>query len=332
MNQVRSLLTQQLGSESGTYNSLSQIGVAFQKSGALALDTNKLSTAISNDANSVVKVLASLNTATDSRVSVVSVPTAVSTGNYSLNVSTAATRGTLVGNASANLTITAGINDAVNFTVNGTAASITLGAGTYTSADALATEVSSKLNAVSALKSAGISVTASASAGVLTLTSARYGITSSVTVTGGNGATDLLGASPTSTTGVNIAGTINGGAATGSEQNLTSAAGLILKINSSSTGSHGTVTIARGIASQIDTTLTNILGTSGSISSRIDGLNKSIASNQKQQESLNSRLTLIQQRYLKQFSALDAALTSLNQTSTYLTQQFTALQKSTSSS
>ena len=94
------------------------------------------------------------------------------------------------------MTITAGVNDQLNIIVDGVAASVTLAAGTYASADALAAEVQSKLNGAASLMGAGNSVAVSQSGGVLSITSARYGSASSVTITGGNGAADLMGASP----------------------------------------------------------------------------------------------------------------------------------------
>lgn len=330
LTQLRSLLTTQLGSESGTYTSLNQIGVSFQKNGTLALDNAKLTTAINTDVSSVTRVLATVTSSNDPRISVVSTASTVSAGTYPININTAATRGNVAGNSAANLTITAGINDTLNFTVNGTAGSITLAPGTYTSAEALATEVSSKINAVSAVKTAGAAVTTSTNSGILSVYSTSYGSSSSFTITGGNGASDLFGASPTTTTGINVAGTLNSTSGTGSGQLLTSTTGLVIKADTTSTGTHGSITVARGIASRIDQFLTNFLGTSGSISSRIEGLNKSISSNTKQQEALSNRLTAIEKRYRAQYSALDASLTSLNQTSSYLTQQFNALLNSSS--
>ncbi|RCS58222.1 flagellar filament capping protein FliD [Parvibium lacunae] len=328
LNQIRGLLTRQLGSESGTYSSLSQIGIAFQKDGTLALNSSKLNAAITADASSVTKLLANVSTSSDPRVAVVSTASTVSAGSYPVAVTSAATQGKVVGNAAANLTITAGVNDTLTVSVNGTSATITIAPGTYASAASLATEIGSKLNAASALQAVGASVTATAGSGILSLTSTSYGTTSTVSVTGGNGATDAFGATPTSTAGQNVNGTISGSAANGSGQILTSTAGLILRTTSNATGSLGTVTVSRGLGAQIESTLANILGTTGSISSRVEGLNKSVEANNKQQQAMSTRLAQIEQRYRTQYSALDAALTRLTQTSTYLSQQFAALQNS----
>lgn len=77
--------------------------------------------------------------------------------------------------------------------------------------------------------------------------------------------------------------------------------------------------------SSLKTTTTNLLGTTGVIASRTNGLNASVTSIGKQIDALNNRLTIIEQTYRAQFTALDTTMTSMNTTSTYLTQQLAKL-------
>ncbi|MBS0354811.1 MAG: flagellar filament capping protein FliD [Proteobacteria bacterium] len=77
--------------------------------------------------------------------------------------------------------------------------------------------------------------------------------------------------------------------------------------------------------SALKTTTTNLLGTTGVIASRTNGLNASVTSIGKQITALNNRLTIIEQTYRAQFTALDTTMTSMNTTSTYLTQQLAKL-------
>lgn len=86
-----------------------------------------------------------------------------------------------------------------------------------------------------------------------------------------------------------------------------------------------------GIAVRFNTMLEGIVGSSGLISSRTDGINASIKDLQKRADALNLRLTMIESRYRKQFTALDSLVASMNQTSTYLTQQLANLPGSSSS-
>ncbi len=215
------------------------------------------------------------------------------------------------------------------------AASVTLAAGTYGSTDALAAEVQSKLNGAASLTTAGISVLVSQSAGMLSITSAQYGSNSRIGLSGGNGASNLMGAAPVITAGVDVAGTINGAAATGSGQMLTAAAGqaaegLRLAINGGSPGARGTVNFSRGYADQLNKLATSLVATDGIISGRVDGINTSIKDIDRRQDDFNQRLTAVEARYRAQFSALDTMLSSLNQTSQFLQQQLATLPKNNS--
>lgn len=73
-----------------------------------------------------------------------------------------------------------------------------------------------------------------------------------------------------------------------------------------------------------------MLGTTGSITAATDGAKASIKSIDTQREQLKARLITIEARYKKQFSALDSLISSMNTTSTYLTQQLANLPGSSS--
>jgi flagellar hook-associated protein 2 len=63
------------------------------------------------------------------------------------------------------------------------------------------------------------------------------------------------------------------------------------------------------------------------LSSRTDGINRSIKDVGTQRDALNLRLTAIEKRYRAQFTALDTLVASMQQTSSYLTQQLASLTK-----
>lgn len=79
--------------------------------------------------------------------------------------------------------------------------------------------------------------------------------------------------------------------------------------------------------SALKTTTTDLLGTSGVIASRTDGLNASVKGISKRIDAINNRLAIIEQTYRTQFTALDTTMTSMGTTSTYLTQQLALLSK-----
>ncbi|EXI77639.1 MAG: Flagellar cap protein [Candidatus Accumulibacter appositus] len=68
-----------------------------------------------------------------------------------------------------------------------------------------------------------------------------------------------------------------------------------------------------------------LVGTSGLIAARREGLNISIASLGKQSDVLVDRLTGIEARYRKQFTALDTLISGMTSTSNFLTQQLAIL-------
>jgi flagellar hook-associated protein 2 len=81
-----------------------------------------------------------------------------------------------------------------------------------------------------------------------------------------------------------------------------------------------------GIAVNFNNLMTSLVGTSGTLISRTDGINQSIKYITKQQTALSLHLTKIEANYRAQFSALDTTVASMQATSTYLTQQLTYLQ------
>lgn len=327
-SQVRGVLSDALSSDL-TYKTLSQVGVTFQKDGSLSLDSSKLQSALTSNSAAVAAVFASHGSASDSLASYVSSTDKTQSGSYALSVTQLATQGKLVGSAAAGLTITAGVNDALTVTVDGTSAAITLAAQTYTSAAALAAEVQSKINGATAFSGAGISVAVTNSAGVLTVSSNRYGSASNASISG-NGADNLSGAGRTATNGLDAAGKIGGVTADGSGQNLTAAAGsnangLKLLVSGGATGDRGTVKFSHGYAFQLDALIDDILSDTGTLTSSTEGLNRRIEDITSRREVLNRRLVEIEARYRKQFTTLDTLLSGMTQTSSYLQQQLANL-------
>ena len=332
-SQLRGIFNTSLSSAGGGLSTLSDIGIAFQADGTLKLDTARLNTALNDLTKDVSTLFAAVGKPTDSLVSFVTSGTDTKNGSYAVNVTQLATQGAAVGGVSAGLTIGAGSNDTLDLSVDGVAASVTLAAGTYTAA-ALAAEIQSKINGVTALSSAGIKVAVTQSGGVLSVTSSRYGSASAVSITGGNAATGLFGAL-LETAGVDVAGSIGGIAATGSGQMLTGsgdAAGLALKVSGGTTGNRGSVNYARGFAYELDKLVGRMLENDNLIDGRIDGINASIKDIGRRRDVLTLRLEQIEKRYRAQFTALDTMIASMTKTSDFLTQQLANLPGSSSSS
>lgn len=327
-SQLRALFNTALSSAGGGLTTLADIGVTFQTDGTLKLDATKLTKALNDGSKDISTLFAAIGKPSDSLVGFVSSTADTQDGSYAINVSQLATRGKTVGGGAAVLTINAGSNDTLSVTVDGVSASLTLAAGTYT-ATTLAAEIQSRINGASALSSAGIGVTVTQDLGVLTVTSNRYGSSSKVAITGGTAAADLFGAA-TQTDGVDVAGSIGGVAASGSGQALTGAgdaSGLKVNITGGATGDRGTIGFARGYADLLDKLVGRMLENDGLVDGRMDGINASIKELGTRREALTRRLEQIEKRYRAQFTALDAMIASMTQTSTYLQQQLANLPK-----
>lgn len=82
-----------------------------------------------------------------------------------------------------------------------------------------------------------------------------------------------------------------------------------------------------GFAGKMDTMLEGYLQSGGTMDSIINGANSRVDGIERSRESLERRLEAIEQRYLKQFAALDTLMASMTTTSEYLTTQLDALSK-----
>lgn len=81
----------------------------------------------------------------------------------------------------------------------------------------------------------------------------------------------------------------------------------------------------KGIGTRFGEALNGMIGSSGVINSRTEGINSSILDLAKQRTALQVKLVSIEQRYRQQFTALDTTMSSMTTTSNYLSQQLTSL-------
>jgi len=239
---IKRIIGASVGALGGDFTILAEAGITTDPStGRLLIDDATLDAQLDNNFDKFISLFAAYGRSTDSQTNFISSTSDTLEGNYAVNITTLASQGSLVGSAAANLSINAGSNDSITLAIDGVTATITLAAGTYTVAT-LITELKTKINDNSSFKNAGISVDVAETLGVLSLTSKSYGSSSKVDVTGGNGLTDLLGATAASIDGVDVAGTIGGVAANGNGQLLTGAgdaAGLTVNITGVILGARG---------------------------------------------------------------------------------------------
>ena len=87
----------------------------------------------------------------------------------------------------------------------------------------------------------------------------------------------------------------------------------------------GVTTLVAKVGTAFKDGLDGLVGTSGTLVAATDSTNRMIKDIGKRQEALTNRLTQVEARYRKQFSALDSLVSSMNKTSSYLTQQLANL-------
>lgn len=333
-SQLRGLVAGTVAGASGATGelaALSQVGIKSAADGTLSLDTAKFGALLASDPAGLERLFAALGTPSDALVRYAAAGTKTRPGEYAVEVTQLATRGTLVASAAASLTITAGVDDTLTATLDGVTATVTLSAKTYASAADLAAEVAGKLNGAKAFRDAGASVAVGAAGGLLTLTSARYGSASAIALSG-NAATALVGGAPVATAGRDVAGSIGGVAALGTGRFLTAATGtdaegLKLEVSGGATGARGSVRYTEGIGARLDALIGQMLGTSGVVASKTDGVQASLKLLDKRKVALEARMERVEAAYRRQYTALDTTIATLSAQSSYLAQQLANLPK-----
>lgn len=127
-----------------------------------------------------------------------------------------------------------------------------------------------------------------------------------------------------------IAGTINGIAGTGVGNLLTGATGeasegLQFSVVQGAAGDMGTITFSKGLGERLSDWIGSLTDEGGALASRTEGLNSRKLRLDDQEDRINLRLEQVEKRYRAQFTALDTMLASMQQTSSYLSQQLAAL-------
>ncbi|TBW56645.1 flagellar cap protein FliD [Marinobacter halodurans] len=336
-NQLRSMLTGVVpGLENAGVRSLADVGITTDyKTGQLTFDAGKFQEQLTKHPDDVAALFGEQGRASDAQVEFISSNINTEPGEYSINVTQAATQGALTGaNVGTGSVTVDSNNDNLSFKIDGeTSVSIQLTAGTYTR-DQLAAEIQTQLNSSGALSATGkkVQVDFDATSGALSFKSGTYGSESNVSITSvdTNSAADLGLSVATGTAGQDVAGTINGQRATGEGQVLfvegtSKAAGMQVRITGDATGNRGTITYIEGLGERTVNMVTDMLSADGVIEARTDSLQDTLDDIADDREQLQARIDAYRDRLVSQFSAADKLISQLNSTKDYVTQQLAAL-------
>lgn len=327
----------------GKYRQLTTLGIRTGLDGKLIFsDPSKLETALRNDPNAVISLLASGGQASSNKIEFVSSTDKTKAGiDYVVDIIAAATQGrfqakNITDPGSTPLTLTA-TNNRIKLSVNETSSDeMILEAKTYGSTAELVEEIQSKVNADAKIGAMGVKVswvTSSATEGHLEFTNSLYGSTSTISLGAGvtNQAHVVLGlAQGESIAGIDVQGTINGEKADGKGQTLTGKSGnkttdgLVLKVSFGTfdvkSGQDGTVSVTKGVASRLSAALDSITkSTDGFIDRRISSYQVQINGIKERIADFDAFLALRKEDLTKKFTAMEAALGQLNAQSNWLT-------------
>ena len=334
-NQLKRVLTDIIpGLENASVRSLADVGIGTDfRTGELQFDSQKFQQQLRENPDDVTALFAEQGRTSDSQVEFVRSGSNTRPGDYSINVTQMATRGSLnysVPNTAGAIQVQA--DNSFTFRVDGeTTATVSIAAGDYSGAD-FAAAIQEALRNNSALSAAGRSVQVGydATEEGLTFTSNRFGSDSNVSLTSLNNVTGLN--TDTGTAGQDVQGTINGQTAQGDGQVLFlansaggDAAGLQVRITGGDVGNRGSVKFIEGVSERAVDAITSILGADGALSSRTDALNRDLERIQEDRIKLDLRIESYQERLVKQFSAADSLISQLNSTRDYVSQQLAAL-------
>jgi flagellar hook-associated protein 2 len=354
LSDIRTSITQKVTGLSGTLTKLTDVGIKFNTSGHLELDSTMFSDKLSSSPEEVRRMFLAAGSSSNTAITFLSSgsKTIPSVSGYDVNITTAPLQGMFttasIPNPSVSNLVINETNNNIKLKINGTSSStIALDSGTYTSGDDLAEEIEEKLNADQSLGSNDVDVkwVGDGNNGHLEIRSTLWGANSKVeldTEPSASAHTILGLSSGTGRDGVDVAGTINGEPAQGVGQILTGndenekTAGLKLKITLTpeqlADGSEGNIVITRGYASIISGKLEKYTDPStGILSSRAKSIQKQIDNIADQITRMEALLEKKRASLYTQFTAMEEAIGKLQSQGAALTAMFGSTSSSSSS-
>ncbi len=336
LTSVKSLIAASIPGLSGAnITALTNVGIRTEiTDGSLKINETDFKKAFENNFADIQRLFAPDTRSTNSAISVNSFGKQTVPGSYNVVVTTPPKQGFLKGAVmAAGFPLdSTGKTYEFKVKVNGVESNaITLPANkNYADADALVSQMQTSINSDANLLAAGITVTAAMSAGALQITSARYGSNSTVEFTQvqTDTAADLGLSVASGTTGVDVAGTIDGAAAFGFANVLRpdlgeKAEGLNLIVNENATTA--TVTYTKGFGGELGALVDKFLLSKGLIDNRKTELNTQLGSFKDDQKDLDRRISAFETRMSRQFRAMESILNGMNGAGQYLDNLFKSL-------
>ncbi|MGY8871095.1 MAG: flagellar filament capping protein FliD [Pseudomonadales bacterium] len=331
LSRIRQMVSSEVPGVSD-FNSLSNVGIRTQLDGKLEIHAEDFDAALKDNFDKLGALFApqTSSSTNDVEVSIGSYATKTISGVYSGSITTAPAKGSVVSDA-AFVAFNTADTPAGDFTfsveVDGiTSEELTL-SGNFSTADELRSALQALINNDDTLKTSKAFVDVVVEpGGEFTLASRQFGSTSNVSIAA-NGAdfatATNLSTSSVSTSGRDVAGTINGEAAFGAGEVLlpaidTDPYGLNLSVREGASGDFD-FTFSQGFAGELTKLIDSFLSSSGTIKTRETSLNKDLKGIDVAQEALDRKMTKYESRLSLQFLAMERIVASFKTTGDSLT-------------
>ncbi len=336
ISQIRRTLGDNFSNVNSKYDSLSSIGINTQRDGKLVLDSAKLQAAIEDDLQQVVQLFSISGSSSDPAIRYLEAGDETKTNAYDLVITRMASQGAWAGRPVMTtgemfpLSLQKGDNS-FKLRVDGVdSQKITLMAKNYLNQNELLQELRNQINSDTNFQSNDVSVEAYFSNARLLLVSSRYGASSSVEVIQADRSLkDNTGFQvKRGINGEDVAGTFNNVEGTGSGRTLSgkgAAEGLKIEVLDGDAGERGQVFFSQGVGARLYELTGQFLKADGIISVRSEGYTDRIRDLDKERGKLAQKLEASEQRYMKQFTALDATLGKMRSTGNFLSNQLDSL-------
>jgi flagellar hook-associated protein 2 len=344
-DEVRLAVTEVVAGVDTDMNRLSALGITFDNSGRLAVNSGKLDDALNGriagvDLEDVRRLFALGGESSNNGIDFVlgSSRTNETKVGYEIDVTQAAERATITGtNSISASTVIDSSNDSFTITINSKQSEpLTLTAGTY-DRQQLADLVESVISAAPDLQGRSVSVAVDNDA--LRITSDIYGNRSEITIGTGTALADLGFAGTESDFGQDVVGkfiadgveetTIGSGRLLIGDRENANTGDLQVRVQLSSaqvtSGADAVLTVTRGLASRLDKVLESFLDpVDGRVKTINDGFDERVEDIQASIQRSNEIFQERQKSLLREFIALETAVSQLQSTGNLLSAQLGA--------
>jgi flagellar hook-associated protein 2 len=309
------------------YKTLAIIGVELDRTGHLEIDEEKLDDAIDNHFDSVKRLFTNRGTTTNSEITYIGKSDETVGGSYTVHIDTAAEQALVDGATDIAATLTE--DETLTITYNGSNYQVNLTTGMSDS------DVVNAINTV--MDNNEVAVTARLNGNKLEIISDAYGSSQNLQVVSDKAANPAansgIGTTIRSDTGVDVAGTIGGNAASGRGRLLTGIAGdskgLIVSVSTLSVGAggedKGDVYFTRGAGEKLRERMYELsFPYSGLIAKNINALDDQLDNISEKIAQINRNLETEAAMLIRQFTQANEALAQMTYLQSSLSSNFSS--------